>query len=248
MAAQSGQFVIARALLLKGADAHTKTSSGDSAYHAALRNGYPAIATLITEQQQQQNAARTPGVVSGAVTPHLNPLIEFIPTRFRPKSPYTAFFERYSPIDAAAAPTSVAAPLLQHPAPPRLVIEHVDRHDQWFPHDAGGDADRRSPEGTECNHHPDAFNPLSAWPGTSLIFKQATNKGETKFRRSVTKPHTPPTATTTTTPSTPAAHQAATPATPQVKLPKDLSSLLAELGLAKYQMHFEEQDIDLQVN
>ena len=32
-----------------------------------------------------------------------------------------------------------------------------------------------------------------------------------------------------------------------LKLPKDLSSLLAELGLTKYQMHFEEQDIDLQV-
>ena len=48
-------------------------------------------------------------------------------------------------------------------------------------------------------------------------------------------------------PWTPSLASPADPCAP-IKLPKDLSTLLADLGLTKYQIHFEEQDIDLQVS
>ena len=219
MAAQSGQFTIVRALVHKGVDVGVKTSSGDSAYHVALRNGYPAIANLITEQQNM----KTPLASQLKVTA---PLLAPAPSCYRPKSPYSTFFQQYPEI-------------------PEVVIDSIDPGSKWKPREA---AIRPSPEGVESplNH----FNPLNAWPGTSMIFKQAVANRSGQFKKSITKPHSSTSASGDVLPipwSPPPANQSCPMFSSSVKLPKDLSSVLANLGLAKYQMHFEEQDIDLQV-
>lgn len=145
---------------------------------------------------------------------------------------------------------------------------------QWFP--SPGDLARCSPEGVESAGlvgQPDTFNLFSAWPGASLILKQAVpaavQQNKSKFKKSISKPVRTSKLTPTTTPITPASpwspfqygerlpvlgqrqstssSSAGEEEVPTVKLPKDLSSVLADLGLTKYQMHFEEQDIDLQV-
>lgn len=117
-----------------------------------------------------------------------------------------------------------------------------------------------SPEGVESGK--DTFNPFNAWPGTSMIFKQAISNNTTgcrpnHFKKSISKPVMNNVSKSLLNPWSPAFEQRQ-PAmgsnetsnyeeNSSVKLPKDLSSILANLGLAKYQMHFEEQDIDLQV-
>lgn len=263
IASQSGQFAIARALIQKGVDVNVKTSSGDTPCHAARRNGYTAIANLITEHQQLQlNPINTaPKLAENSKQPkpthlHLAPP----PTRFKPKSPYTAFFERFTEF-----PDPETNPI------PEVVVDDFDDKPSkpaWFPSPV--DITRYSPEGIESAM--DAFNPFNAWPGTSMIFKQAIASNNTTasttnslrpshFKKSIAKPSS----------NISQAHTPASPISPWsptgerypvmgsndignthqednfVKLPKDLSSILANLGLAKYQMHFEEQDIDLQV-
>ena len=220
IASQSGQFTIVRALVDKGVDVEVKTSSGDSAYHVALRNGYTAIASLIREQHN----AKSPLMSQLKVTA---PLLAPVPSRYRPKSPYSTFFQQYSEI-------------------PEVVIDSIDPGVKWKPHEG---AIRRSPEGVESPL--DHFNPLNAWPGTSMIFKQAVCNRGGHFKKSITKPRSSTLADGEVLPSPwspPPAQQSFPILATSVKLPKDLSSVLANLGLAKYQMHFEEQDIDLQVS
>lgn len=95
IAAQSGQLGIARALIQRGVDVDAKTSSGDSAYHAALRNGYPSIANLIKEKQQSQQSSEPLGYTSFPATKSSKPSnLAVAPTQYRPKSPYSAFFDR----------------------------------------------------------------------------------------------------------------------------------------------------------
>lgn len=241
IAAQTGQFSIARVLICKGVDVNVKTSSGDTAYHAALRNGYTAIANLIMEQS---TSLKTPLDVNQSKSDnHLMPL----PTLYKPKSPYSAFFDRY-PVAVAGLQQSLKIPELRID----IVDDTADRQQSWFP--PLDDVTRYSPDGVECNRD-NNFNPFNAWPGTSMIFKQAIStqrEADGHFQRSVTKPQsaggrlkTSPVA------NSPWLAGQANSGEPKrassVKLPKDLSSLLADLGLAKYQMHFEEQDIDLQV-
>lgn len=264
IASQTGQFTIARALIQKNVDVNVKTSSGDTACHVALRNGYAAIANLITEQQQQEQQQLK----------HLNPLatlsrscekkvkpnqlhLPAAPTIFKPKSPYAVFFERFSEFPKPGTNLEV----------PEVIVDNVDGVGEahWFP--SPTDITRYSPEGIESAM--DAFNPFNAWPGTSMIFKQAVHSNGTgsigtqhpaHFKKSISKPVS--TVSKLQTPASPLS-----PWSPSgerypvvgsndtshfqeaksVKLPKDLSSVLANLGLAKYQMHFEEQDIDLQV-
>jgi len=221
IAAQNGQYAIVRALVHKGADVGVKTSSGDSAYHVALRNGYTAIANLITEQQSM----KTP-LISQPKAPAAPPLLAPAPSCYRPKSPYSTFFQQY-------------------PEVPEVVIDSVDTGAGWKPNER---AIRRSPEGVESPV--DHFNPLNAWPGTSMIFKHAVCNRGGHFKKSITKPRssTPADGDVPPSPWTPPSAQQSFPTlAASVKLPKDLSSVLANLGLAKYQMHFEEQDIDLQV-
>jgi hypothetical protein len=97
-----------------------------------------------------------------------------------------------------------------------------------------------------------------------MIFKQAiapngnnTNCRPNHFKKSISKPVIGNISKALPNPWSPACEQRQ-PAmgsndtsnyeeNSSVKLPRDLSSVLANLGLAKYQMHFEEQDIDLQV-
>lgn len=256
IASQTGQFTIARALIQKGVDVNVKTSSGDTACHVALRNGYAAIANLITEQQEQQVKQQHFTTVDAAplnnckkAKPGHLPL-PHAPTMFKPKSPYAVFFERFAEFPNPGTNSQI----------PEVVINDGVAETQWFP--SPTDITRYSPEGIESAM--DAFNPFNAWPGTSVIFKQAvasnsSNPRPSNFKKSIAKPVS--TATKTQTPASPASpwsptgerypvvgsndsfHHEET----SVKLPKDLSSVLANLGLAKYQMHFEEQDIDLQV-
>ena len=236
IAAQTGQFAIARALIAKGVNVNAQTSSGDTAYHAALRNGYSAIANMIAERTSLINV-KTPCPPSAKSNEnHLVPL----PSHYKPKSPYSAFFERY--------------PAHQHNIP-QFKIDTIDDegpvgHQQWFPHDPyDADVTRRSPEGAleTYDQQRDNFNPFNAWPGTSMIFKQAINQ-RPPFKRSVTKPKSAnKTSPVPMSPWTPSLASPADPCAP-IKLPKDLSTLLADLGLTKYQIHFEEQDIDLQVS
>ena len=155
------------------------------------------------------------------------PLLAPVPSRYRPKSPYSTFFQQYSEI-------------------PEVVIDSIDPGVKWKPHEG---AIRRSPEGVESPL--DHFNPLNAWPGTSMIFKQAVCNRGGHFKKSITKPRSSTLADGEVLPSPwspPPAQQSFPILATSVKLPKDLSSVLANLGLAKYQMHFEEQDIDLQVS
>ncbi len=100
IAAQTGQFAIARSLIQSGVDVNAQTSSGDTAYHAALRNGYPSIAHLIKEKQQKKEELQSP---LGLVDPVANKSkkrsrppthLALAPTQYRPKSPYSAFFDR----------------------------------------------------------------------------------------------------------------------------------------------------------
>ena len=268
IAAQSGQYNIARALIQKVVDVNITTSSGDTAYHVALRNGYAPIANMISEQQQREQLEQHQQKQNDPFnsipldpldnTKKNNPnhiLLAPAPTRFKPKSPYTAFFERFSEFPALSVPGS-------HPIPD-VVIDDVDgvvAEAQWFP--SPGDVTRYSPEGVESVR--DTFNPFNAWPGTSMIFKQAiANNGQTTncqanhFKKSIAKPVMNKVSQIPLSPWSPVCEQRQ-PAMgsnetsnyeedSSVKLPKDLSSILANLGLAKYQMHFEEQDIDLQV-
>lgn len=300
IAAQTGQYSVAQSLVEKGVDVGVKTSSGDTAYHVALRNGYPAIAKLITDKEvqlmQQQHLAligqqqeQTAGAVSSAIVASTAPIDAVValstvatrpthlplpaPTQFKPKSPYTAFFDRFAQFQEAAA------------AIPEVVVHDVDAAvvpdaaHCWFP--SPGDVTRYSPEGVECGRDGSGFNLFNAWPGTSVIYKQAITANPTTpipmqqqqqqtvvFKKSISKP--PHSNFGYKTPVTPSSmpwspsHErypaigsqdcgpsfydgTAAAATSQVKLPKDLSSVLANLGLAKYQTYFEEQDIDLQV-
>ncbi len=256
IAAQTGQFAIARALIQKGVDVNVKTSSGDTACHVALRNGYAAIANLITEEQQHQQlqqrqqypASAIPFGVKKAKPNHLLLAPAPAPTRFKPKSPYTAFFERF-----AEFPLPGSNPI------PEVIVDDFDTiaETQWFP--SPGDITRYSPEGVECAK--DNFNPFNAWPGTSMIFKQAiacnsiANRPN-HFKKSIAKPTPSNVSKAPFSPWSPAGERYSASGsndtnrheeTSSVKLPKDLSTVLANLGLSKYQMHFEEQDIDLQV-
>ncbi len=264
IASQSGQYNIARALIQKGVDVNMRTSSGDTAYHVALRNGYAPIANLISEQQQREqleqhqqqcNPFNMIPLDSTKKTKPNHLLLAPVPTRFKPKSPYTAFFERFAEFPELSVPGSLPIP--------DVVIDDVDGvvpETQWFP--SPGDVTRYSPEGVESVR--DTFNPFNAWPGTSMIFKQAiapngnnTNCRPNHFKKSIAKPVINNISKAQPSPWSLACEQRQ-PAmgsndtsnyeeNSSVKLPRDLSSVLANLGLAKYQMHFEEQDIDLQV-
>jgi hypothetical protein len=195
------------------------------------------------------------------------------PTQFKPKSPYTAFFDRFAQFQEAA---TAIPEVIVHDVDAAVVPDDTQQH-CWFP--SPGDVTRYSPEGVECGRDGGGFNLFNAWPGTSMIYKQAVNTTTTTipmqqqqtvfFKKSITKPphsnfdcKTPVTLSSmpwspsherypvigsqdSSVPPSPGA--AATGEVHQVKLPKDLSSVLANLGLAKYQTHFEEQDIDLQV-
>ncbi|KAK4008355.1 hypothetical protein OUZ56_013496 [Daphnia magna] len=264
IAAQSGQFAIARALIQKGVNVNAKTSSGDTAYHVALRNGYAPIANMISEQQQEQQMrhqqqCNTHSTEAFGNTKKAKPTHLFLapaPTRFKPKSPYTAFFERFAEFPEFSAPASNQIP--------DVVIDNVEGvvpEAQWFP--SPGDITRCSPEGVESAK--EAFNPFNAWPGTSMIFKQAIastgndHQRPRHFKKSIAKPIPVSVSKMLLSPWSPAGEQrypivgsndassSRYEENASVKLPKDLSTVLANLGLAKYQMHFEEQDIDLQV-
>lgn len=140
-----------------------------------------------------------------------------------------------------------------------MVIHDVDdgiiSEAHWFP-SPGDITNRYSPEGLEepCGLHSDApptFNVFNAWPGASMILKQAVPFAiqPPPFKKSITKPVRKSSAAAT--PKTPTCQWSPVIRTSEeesVKLPKDLSTVLADLGLTKYQMHFEEQDIDLQVS
>lgn len=174
------------------------------------------------------------------------------PTRFKPKSPYTAFFDRFAEFPQSTVKV------------PEVVVCDVDgsvAESQWFPSPA--EVTRYSPEGVESAR--DNFNPFNAWPGTSMIFKQAiapngsNNNGRPcHFKKSIAKPSYSRISKPPRSPWSPAEERYPAMGSnepsgyqsenPSVKLPKDLSTVLANLGLAKYQMHFEEQDIDLQVS
>lgn len=265
IAAQSGQFAIARALIQKGVNVNAKTSSGDTAYHVALRNGYAPIANMISEQQQEQQMrhqqqCNTHSTEAFGNTKKAKPNHLFLapaPTRFKPKSPYAAFFERFAEFPEFSAPASNQIP--------DVVIDNIDGgvpEAQWFP--SPGDITRCSPEGVESAK--EAFNPFNAWPGTSMIFKQAIastgndHQRPRHFKKSIAKPIPVSVSKMLLSPWSPAGEQrypivgsndassSRYEENASVKLPKDLSTVLANLGLAKYQMHFEEQDIDLQVN
>lgn len=267
IAAQSGQYAIARALIQKGVNVDVKTSSGDTPYHVALRNGYAPIANMISEQhqqlrQQQQGDHRSMEALGSVKITKPNQLfLAPVPTRFKPKSPYTAFFERFVEFPEFSARTSNQIP--------DVVIDNVDDgvpEAQWFP--SPGDITRCSPEGVESAK--ENFNPFNAWPGTSMIFKQAiSSNGNNRqrpihFKKSIAKPMPGNVSKMPLSPWSPAGEQrypimgssdtsrdtssCRYEENGSVKLPKDLSTVLANLGLAKYQMHFEEQDIDLQVS
>jgi hypothetical protein len=138
IAAQSGQYNIARALIQKGVDVNVTTSSGETAYHVALRNGYAPIANMITEQQQREQLEQQHHrhcnpfnaiPLDGAKKNRPNEiLLAPAPTRFKPKSPYTAFFERFAAFPELCVPDSIPIP--------DVVIDDVDdavAEAQWFP-------------------------------------------------------------------------------------------------------------------
>ena len=309
IAAQTGQYTIARSIVQKGVDVSIKTSSGDTAYHVALRNGYSAIAQIITEkekeQQQQKQMCETselpispplpvqsnrnsllgqqlpqPTIITTSTTSiapivatHIprtrpNPPTHLnipAPTQFKPKSPYTAFFDRFAQFKEAEAED--ASNMI-----PEVIVHDVNDvpiEAQWYLEPSPGDITRYSPEGVESAK--DALNIFNAWPGTSVVYKKpaavTTTNHKTHqvvgFKRSISKPPTQIGCKTPATPMSPwsPSHErypaigsqevkSCPPyetAGEQVKLPKDLSSVLANLGLTKYQEKFEEQDIDLQV-
>ena len=242
-----------------------KTCSGDSAYHVALRNGYTAISKLITEQQHVETPASTSSQVQ-----ILAPLLVPVPSRYRPKSPYSTFFQQYQEIPSQIPEVVIDQVVfinnfiyIQQMLSMFDIykVDHVD-DSGWKSHEGP----RCSPEGVESSL--DDFNPFNAWPGTSMMFKQAvsTNRARDHFQKSITKPYVstcPPSGLLTNTSEVPVTspwsptsqecsglvrnYDSRSSYATSVKLPKDLSSVLANLGLAKYQMHFEEQDIDLQV-
>jgi len=163
-----------------------------------------------------------------------------------------------------------------NPIIPEVVVQDMDsgvvsEPQHWFP-SPSDITSRCSPEGVEEESHPDSvaagFNLFSAWPGSSMILRQALpsvqqqqqkrKPAPSSFKKSITKP----VRTSATTPITPINPWSPTgerfpligsgeddhkSSSPIVKLPKDLSTILADLGLTKYQSFFEEQDIDLQV-
>ena len=237
-------------MIQKGVDVNVKTSSGDTSCHVALRNGYSAIANLISEEQQKQDSLNTIPLNEVKKPKPNRLLLAPAPTRFKPKSPYTAFFERFA---------EFPEPEGNHIPVPEVIVDDFDSvaETRWFP--SPGDVTRYSPEGIESAK--DNFNPFNAWPGTSMIFKQAIASNSnvnrpSQFKKSISKPVSSNVAKVPLSPWSPTDERY--PAmgsnntsryeeTSSVKLPKDLSTVLVNLGLAKYQMHFEEQDIDLQV-